>query len=346
MKSSSPYKDWSIEQRIARMLQDEEFRQHCLKYKKENPQFDEDFAIAEKIAFIDISSVKFDDTQLYPTQKFSIDEIKKYLIEFYKHLDSLSKNDMSLLDVVKNNSKYVTMDNHGDKTARSYCSSSVDKNGEKRRDIFINPEGRIGDISTAIHEMGHSLSQTFIQCQAPKDRNMSEIAPVILDAISNYYLSQNIPSLESNFNANAIHTQIQNVIKAREVLLDGLVIKLMLNEITLDEVKSKFGDLFLRNTNILKRCLENIETYKFTNMYEKRYLIPQAVALKMLDLYKTKPEKAIEIFKEILQNDANWTVEETLKYLGIDSKQSLIDNYVENYDSRMDDLLKQQDLLV
>ena len=81
-------------------------------------------------------------------------------------------------------------------------------------------------------------------------------------------------------------------------------------------------------------------------MYEKRYLIPQAVALKMLDLYKTKPEKAIEIFKEILQNDANWTVEETLKYLGIDSKQSLIDNYVENYDSRMDSLLKQQDLLV
>ena len=69
MKSSSPYKDWSIEQRIARMLQDEEFRQHCLKCKKENPQFDEDFAIAEKIAFIDISSVKFDDTQLYPTQK-------------------------------------------------------------------------------------------------------------------------------------------------------------------------------------------------------------------------------------------------------------------------------------
>ncbi len=66
----------------------------------------------------------------------------------------------------------------------------------------------------------------------------------------------------------------------------------------------------------------------------------------MLDLYKINPEKAVEIFKEILQNDANWTVEETLKYLGIDSKQSLIDNYVENYDSRMDSLLKQQDLLV
>ncbi len=344
MKNSSPYKDLSIEERITRMLQDEEFRQYCLKCKKENSQFDEDFAIAEKIAFIDISSIEFDDTQLYPTQRFSIDEIKKYLIDFYKHLDNLSKNDISLLDIVKNNYKYVTTDNHGDKTARSYCSSFVGQNGEKRREIFINPEGKIGDISTAIHEMGHSLSQTFIQCQAPKDRNMSEIVPVILDVISNCYLSQNIPSLESNFNANAIHTQIQNVIKAREVLLDGLVIKLMLNEITLDEIKSKYGGLFLKNTNILKRCLNNIETYKFTNMYEKRYLIPQAIALKMVDLYKTNPEKAIELFKEILKNDSNWTIEDAFKYLKIESKETLIDNYVENYDSRMDDLLNVQTL--
>ena len=346
MKNSSPYKEWSIEQRIVRMLQDEEFRQHCLKCKQENSQFEEEFAIAEKIAMIDVSNIKFDDKLLYPQQRFSVKEIKEYLIVFYEHLDNISSNNNSLINVVKENFKYITTDNHGDERARSYCSSSVDKNGKEYREIFINPEGRIGDISTAIHEIGHSLSQTFIKCKAPKDRNMSEIIPVILDAISNYYLSQNISSLEFNFNTNAIHTQVQNVIKAREVLLDGLVIKLMLNEITLDEVKSKFGDLFLRNTNILKRCLENIETYKFTNMYEKRYLIPQAVALKMLDLYKTKPEKAIEIFKEILQNDANWTVEETLKYLGIDSKQSLIDNYVENYDSRMDSLLKQQDLLV
>ncbi len=346
MKSNSPYKDLSIEKRIARILQDEEFRQHCIKCKQENSQFEEEFAIAEKIAMIDISNIKFDEKLLYLQQRFSLKEIKEYLIGFYEHLDNLSSNDNSLINVVKENFKYVTTDCHGDELARSYCLSSVDKNGKEHREIFINPEGRIGDISTAIHETGHSLSQTFIKCKAPKDRNMSEIIPVILDAISNYYLSQNIPSLESNFNANAIHTQIQNVIKAREVLLDGLVIKLMLNEITLDEVKSKFGNLFLRNTNILKRCLENIETYNFTNMYEKRYLIPQAVALKMLDLYRTNPEKAVEIFKEILQNDTNWTIEETLKHLGIDSKQSLIDNYVENYETRMDSLLKQQDLLV
>ena len=79
-------------------------------------------------------------------------------------------------------------------------------------------------------------------------------------------------------------------------------------------------------------------------MYEKRYLIPQAIALRFLDSYKKQPEKAVKLFKEILQNDATWTVEETLKFLKIDSKQSLIDEYVANYDSKVDDLLKSQPL--
>ena len=66
--------------------------------------------------------------------------------------------------------------------------------------------------------------------------------------------------------------------------------------------------------------------------------------LRFLDLYKKQPEKAVKLFKEILKNDSTWTVEETLKFLKIDSKQSLIDEYVANYDSRIDDLLKSQPL--
>ena len=253
MKNNSPYKDWPLKKRIERMLQDEDFRQYCLKCKQENPLFEEEFAIAEKIAMIDISNVKFDDKQLYPQQRFSVEEIKNYLIDFYKHLDSLCSDNLSLINNVQDNFKYITTDNHGDDKARSYCSSSVDKYGNEHREIFINPEGRIGDISTGIHETGHSLSQAFIKCKAPNDRNMSEIIPVIFDAISNYYLSKKIPSLQSNFNANAIHTQLQNVIKAREVLLDGLIIKLMLNEITLDEIKSKYGDKAITNASELKK---------------------------------------------------------------------------------------------
>jgi len=250
------------------------------------------------------------------------------------------------MDIIRNNFQYITTDNHGDNKARSYCSSRIDRNGEQRREIFINPEGRIGDISAAIHELGHSLSQCFIQCRGSKDKNMSEVAPVILDAISNYYLSNRMPHLKSNFNTHAIHTQVQNVIKARETLLDGLVIKLMMNELTLDDIKAKYGNIFLRNTNVLKRCLENIETYNFTNMYEKRYLLPQAIALNVLDIYKKQPDEAVKLFKEILKNDSEWTIDQTLKYLKINSKEELIDNYVNKYNVCMNNMLNTQALFV
>lgn len=342
MEKEHPYKNWTINQRIEKILQDEDFRKHCLKCKQSNPNFDEELAIAEKIALIDTSYINFDYSLIYPDQKFTAQDIRNYLIMFYEHLDSLSDNNTRLTNTVKNNFQYVKTDNGRNGKARSYCSVREDSQRNIKREIFINPEGRIGDITTGIHELGHSLSNAFTQHKLRKDNNMVEVFPVILDAISNHYLSQTIPNLESNFNAHAIETQIINVVKAREALLDGLVIKLMLGETTLDEIASKYGHIYLTNTNVLLRCLENIENIEFTNMYEIRYLVPQAIALKLLDIYKDNPKQAVSLAKEILQNDTNWTLKETLNYLGIESTQTLIDEYVANYHTRMANLLSKQ----
>lgn len=137
------------------------------------------------------------------------------------------------------------------------------------------------------------------------DIYMQEVPAVIIDVLSMEFMKNQYQNLKLNLIESAIHTQILNVIKAREVLLDGLVIKLMLGETSLEELQKTYGDLFLTNVRILDRCLENIEKKQFTNMFEKKYLLPQAIAQIMLERFKTDPVTTVEQLKEIIEKILN-----------------------------------------
>lgn len=332
-------------ERIIRMMADDQFRKHCEWCKNNNPNFEYEIKIAERIASLDIKGLNIDENLIHMTTPFSEEEVDSQILAFYKALDEIYPNGIQLSQIAKENMQYLSHDAKIEDNSRSYCCSKINEDGTEFRKIFAHIEGRIGDISNACHEVCHSISKTFTAMKPMKDKNMSEVATVMVDALSAEFMKKQYPNLKINIIENAIHAQIQNIIKAREVLLDGLVIKLMIGEITLDELQKKYGDLYLNNTRILNRCLDNIETYKFTNMFEKKYLLPQAISQIMLERFKNDPTETIKQFKTIIENDTELTVAETLKSLNIGSINEVFNNYVCNFAIRTQELTKERNML-
>lgn len=330
----------SITQRIENVLNDVKFKKHCVMLRSLNPHFSQDFEMCEKIANININNIQIDGSKIN-INAFSPEQVKQNIVEFYAYLDQLCP-EQPLLNKVEENFKYLKLEHDKQHFCRSYCSTRIDDEGKEIREIFCNVEGRVGDNSTAVHEVCHSLSKSFEILKRPKDQRMTEVCPVIMDAISSYYFSKKYPQLNENFNEDALNAQVVNVIKARESLLDAVVIDVMTGHLTQSKAVMRYGEMFSRNTNILNRCLNNIEQYKFSAMFEKKYLVPQAIALEMLDRFKQNPSLTISQFKTVLSHDHEWTLEETLNYLGLEQQQTLIDSYVNKFGARTNELKSKQ----
>lgn len=335
-----PFKDWSLDRRIDRMLNDEEFRRHCFTLRQ-NPRFNEDFELAELIAQIDISRYFIDSNLIENQRVFTENEIYENAIQFYMMLDSLSPSGICLAERFRENFKYLYSDFSGN-GGRSYCSSRKDENGE-RREIYVNFEGRIGDTINLIHEFCHSFSEPFIHFTGKKDKSVEEIPTVITDQLSSEFLKSIYPNLVKNFTENEKHTQFINVLKARESLLEGIIVKVMIGELSYNDAMDKYGKIFKNNSGIqtLQRNLDRIETYNFnTIMYESRYLVPQAIALEMRDKFKNNPREVATNLKEIIANVHTFTENEILELLGLPNKYDLIKDYVSKYEKRMQELEK------
>lgn len=322
-----------MQSRINKILNDSDFKNHCFRLLNSNPNFEEDFLMCEKIANININGLQANNLLIKLNTPFTPNQIKNGVLGFYNYLDSLTPDQTSLTNVVTENAKYLSYDINGG-TKRSYCGTKVLPNGEVKKEIYCNFEGRVSDISNTIHEFCHSLSKSFLHLQPHSDENMREVCTVICDQLSNNYLKGLYPNLNKNFNENELHTQINNVIKARESLLDGIVIKVVTGRLSMAEAQQKYGHLF-NNSNILTNCVNNIETFNFSGMYEKRYLVPQAIALEMLEKFKANPKQTAEQFKQVLTHDTDWNVNQTLTYLGLPMQNELIDSYVQKFNTRV-----------
>ena len=338
------YKSTIID-RINKMLSDNQFRQYCEDCKKNNINFEYEIKIAEKIARLDISHITIDENLIHMNTPFTEDEVDSQILAFYRALDKICPEGMQLEKTAKENMQYLSHDITKEKSPRSYCCTKFNNDGTAYKKIFVNIEGRIGDISNACHEVCHSLSQSFTKMKKMRDTNMQEVATVMVDVFSNEFLKTRYPHLRVNFIENSILTQIQNVMKAREVLLDGLVIKLMLGETTIDELKKNYGDLYLQNTRILSRCLDNIEKKEFSNMFEKRYLLPQAISQIMLERLMADPNNTVKQFKTIIEHDTEWSIKDTLQNIGLGSVTEVFDDYIDNFKERTQKLVDEKNLI-
>jgi len=337
-KRISPYSDWTIKQRIERVLQDEDFRKHC-KHLRHMPEFDKKLELITKIAQIDISQVQIDKALLDNQNKFSKKEISADTIEFYRMIDELAPDGVNLVDRVKQNAQYLIIEGLGRYNGRGYCEAGREKGGKEYREIYLRVEGRISDTKTAIHEFAHSCTQSFIQNIPLKDIKMKEIPTVITDHLSARFLKGKYPKLRENFVEDDKFSQIDNVIKARECLMEALIVKVMNGETSYEEVMKKYGHLYQGHLDILTRCLERIETIQFEDiLFEERYLVPQMIAVEMRERFKKNPELVAQQLKEILAHEHDWTEEQTLDFLGLPYREKLADNYVSKFADRMERL--------
>ena len=349
-KNKKPdYHTWSIDHRLDRMVHDNNFRQHCIRLLQDRPTIDHDIEILERIASIDISSYKVNYDLIHNDTLSTRELLISNILSFYNHIDTLSPEGECLFAKAKDVLKYLNTDPTQEKTDRSYCSYRQEPDGTETKRVFCNLEGRIGDTVTGIHETGHGLSKTF-EGSGMKDEKMREIATVPIDQISKEYLKTLYPDLAENFNEDLFNSQIVNVIKARESLIDAYIMKVMAGEMTIDELKAKYDTICGPNKNIMLSRLDNIENIKFSAMYEMRYLLPQAIALEMRERYMENPELAASQVKWLLENDATATMDEAILHLGILPEQQegqdpttpqpsiqdqVMDMYVSKYHTRM-----------
>ena len=334
----SSYRDWPIQQRIARVLQDEDFRRHC-KHLREMPNFDKNLELITKIAQIDISQIQIDKKLLDNQNKFSKKEISADTIEFYTMLDELSPDGVNLVNRVKQNAQYLITEGLGRYNGRGYCEAGRGKDGKEYREIYMQVEGRISDTKTAIHEFAHSCTESFVQNIRIKDFKMKEIPTVITDHLSARFLKGKYPELRENFVEDDKFSQVDNVMKARECLMEALIVKVMNGEETYENVMKNYGHLYQGHQDILTRCLERIETIQFEDiMYEERYLVPQMIALEMRERFKKEPELVAKQLKQILAHEHDWTEEQALDYLGLPQREQLADDYVSKFADRMERL--------
>ncbi len=337
------YSHMSFNRRMARILGDVDFKHHCERLR-ERADFDEVFAIAEKVAKIDVSQIGNNKSLISGLPKKREEDILFETEAFYSYLDSFAPGGINFVEQFNRNKQYFITDpahiknlrGQAPDKVRSFCSNEILPDGTERKQIFSRIEGRIGDTPTAIHEFGHSFCETFMQCISPKDRDAGEYPAVILDQISSHVLRQlNMNEAEAYLEYDKF-TQILNVKKARECLAEALIVKVMIGEITFDQAMSTYGNLFKEFPDIMLGCVEKIEACKFNDiMFEGKYLVPQAIALDMRERFRQDQRVVVELLKEIIAHNHEWTEEETLTHLGFISKHDVIDDYVEKYPTRI-----------
>lgn len=335
----SPYLHLSIQERIDRAINDQSFVDFCVEERKME-SFDINFEIAEKIAQIDMSGIKIDKSLIENQNVFNKKQIMADMEEFYATIDTLDPNGINLTDRLNFSRKYFTLKKG--RYGRSYCKSKIDKYGNENREIYVEIEGRINDTISAAHESGHSLMYGFQNCMRIKDSRIDEIPTLIIEQLITIFLMEKYPQYAENFLENDKFGMCFNVKKARESLMDALIVKIVCGDITYEEALKKYGHLYKEFPGMLNLKLGQIETYKFYPMFESKYLIPHAIALELRQRYKDNPQLVAKQLKHIIKKSETIAEEEVLAYLDLPDKLSLTEQYIDKFHGRIAELEQEQ----
>ncbi len=116
----------------------------------------------------------------------------------------------------------------------------------------------------------------------------------------------------------------------------------MCGEMTVTEVLQKYGNMFNDFPDILPRKLKDIECHCYKPFWEYSYLVPQAIALEMMEKVEQQPELIAKQLKEIIKDNHKLTEEQILDYLGLPQKDKLLDKYVSKFQERIQKMNEEQ----
>lgn len=325
MENNLPFNE-----RIARILHDENFRRDCINDYRQNFFF-KHLNLIKQIAFIDISQYRIDNHEFDAT--ITEQDILDETLSFYADLDAICPK-QPLLPTVLENQKYVTFKPNynrlkpGEKP-RSSCGFSWVKdeygNNKLEREIFFDLEQNIKTRFAGPHEFAHSLSKAFEKGKPCADPLMAEFCPVIVDILSLEFFKNRHPEQAKMVERLKTEHMVQNVLKARTSLLEASVIQVMTGETTVTEVMQQYGSLF--NPRMINNCLEQIEQNRFNPLYEARYVLSEVMATTLRDKMQVAPEEVVSSFKTVLSNDSEINFEQATEMLNLPPKEVMVDRY-------------------
>ena len=320
---------------LKQKFNDPKFIEYCEK-QRQYSSFDAFFEQIEKISNIDITDMlavaEEDENKVKTKKPFTPERIKSDIYGFYRMIDEYAPGEPNLTKRIKENEKYIFIDNISTKWHRSSCGARRE-NDQVQKWIYVYEEGKIGDLKVAIHEVGHSLNHTFTDMEPIKDKRMDEIPSVIIDELSTIYLGLTHPELKEQLEADTRNRKLLSVLKARECLFEGLIIKAALGEISLEEIYARYGDELEQLPGMVYRKLDELNEHNgFRYLFnEAKYLVPHAMALKMRERFVKNPEEASKELKTLIEHVHDWNEEQALVYLELPDQEKLIDDYVDSF---------------
>jgi hypothetical protein len=324
-KKEPNYDNWAIQMRIERIKNDANFINHCQHLSVDHPKLEEEMEFWNKLARLKIDNPI--DYHNYDKKNCDYEQLKKEVFKFYLWLDQVYQKDYSFINNALDNLPYFTC------TARKQNERSNTSGANDKR-IFVNlNEGAnyVGTKRTAVHEFGHSFEQSF-EGRRYVDKQMMEVCACIIDNLYFDFASKKHPGEADAIKCDYAKYLVSNIDKAKKSLFEACVVQVVTGKATEDELKDKYGDLF--SLDYIRRRLKDIETYQFGDLYEGRYLLPQAIAKGFMDLYHKEPEQAIRNLKGVMKNNTELSVDDAILKLGLNKKEYLMQDYIDTFIDR------------
>ena len=301
----------------------------------------------------------------------NLDELHLYdiYVELIKDLDkeynfeeakNLVVNALSILgeDYINNLNKafserWIDVYNNVGKRSGAYSSGFYDTNPF----LLLNFEGKLNDVSTLAHELGHSM-HTYYSCKNNTYNNsgyeifVAEVASTVNELLLNKYLLKNSKDKnEKLFILNNLMELFKSTIY-RQVMFaeferdmhkkheDGEVLT---NELLSKEYyklnKLYFGDNVVVDDEI-KYEWERIPHFYY-NFYVYKYAIGLSSACYIVDGIINNKPNALENYLKFLKTGGSMYPADELKIAGIDvTKKDVIESAIKMFDETIDEFKK------
>lgn len=298
--------------------------------------------------------LNLDELHLYDNY---VELIKDYDKEYtFDEAKEIVINALSILgeDYIKNINKafderWIDIYNNVGKRGGAYSSGFYDTNPF----VLLNFEGKLHDVSTLAHELGHSM-HTYYSCKNNTFNNSSykifvaEVASTVNEMLLNHYLLENSKDDDEklyvlNNMMELFKSTIYRQIMFAEFERDMHALKekgeILTNELLSNEYyklnQKYFGDNVVVD-ELIKYEWERIPHFYY-DFYVYQYAIGLSCACYIVDGIVNKKENAVENYLKFLTLGGSDTPVNELKVAGIDiTKSDVILSAIKMFDETID----------
>ena len=259
-------------------------------------------------------------------REFTFDEAKDLV---FKALKPLGDDYLNILQKAFDE-KWIDIYNNVGKRSGAYSSGFYDTYPY----VLLNFEGKLDDVSTLAHELGHSI-HTYLSCHNNTYNNSSykifvaEVASTVNEMLLRIYLLNNSKNdNEKLYILNQIMELFKSTIYRQTMFAEFEMnmhnLRSSGEALTYELLCQKYYDLnkiyFGKNVIVDKEIMYEWERipHFYYDFYVYKYVIGLACACKIAsDIYNKAPN-ALENYKKFLKSGGSNYPSEELKYAGID----------------------------